>query len=586
MARLGACGHPGEPLFGGHTVLAAPRLTPLENSIIVQTWGRRAPWAGCLALLLGACTGSHRAPPPSTDIEETGFRDAIRALASDDFEGRKPGTRGEEKTVAFLTAKFRKLGLKPTNGDSYVQQVPLVEILAGDDAALSVGGRGAALALHYGTDMVIWTKRVVPTAQLDQSDLVFVGYGIVAPEYHWNDYAGANVRGKTVLVLVSDPGYGSKDPAVFRGTTATYYGRWAYKFEEAARQGAAGVLLIHDSAATGYGWNVVASSWTGPQFDLQKNDDNAGRAAIEGWVTNETGRALFTRAGLNFDSLTATAARPGFKAVSMGLKVDAALHNSIRRLIPPMSLRCCRAGIAGMNSFCTALIGIIWAAIPAAQIFNGAVDNATGVAGLLMLAQSFSRTLPRPDRSIVFAAFTAEEGGLLGSAYYVEHPVFQLRQTAAVLNLDGLHVGGRTRDVMVLGAGNSELEDYVRAAALLRGSRSSPGTPPRTRSLLSFRSVQFRRAWRAGPIVKAGSMTRRAALCGARRSSTITWRTATTNRATNTRQDWDVRGAVEDLTLYYSVGERLANTRRFPRWYPNSEFSSSSGRGRETSDED
>lgn len=552
----------------------------------MQTWGRRAPWAGCLALLLGACAGSHRAPPPSTDIEETGFRDAIRALASDDFEGRKPGTRGEEKTVAFLTAKFRKLGLKPTNGDSYVQQVPLVEILAGDDAALSVGGRGAALALHYGTDMVIWTKRVVPTAQLDQSDLVFVGYGIVAPEYHWNDYAGANVRGKTVLVLVSDPGYGSKDPAVFRGTAATYYGRWAYKFEEAARQGAAGVLLIHDSAATGYGWNVVASSWTGPQFDLQKNDDNAGRAAIEGWVTNETGRALFTRAGLNFDSLTATAARPGFKAVAMGLKVDAALHNSIRRFNSANVIALLPGGDR-RHEF--VLYSAHWDHLgrnSSGAIFNGAVDNATGVAGLLMLAQSFSRTLPRPDRSIVFAAFTAEEGGLLGSAYYVENPVFQLRQTAAVLNLDGLHVGGRTRDVMVLGAGNSELEDYVRAAALLEGREVRP--EPHPEQGLYYLSDQFNFAEHGVPAlyVKAGiDDSARGPVWGqAQLDDYMAHRYH--QPSDKYSEDWDVRGAVEDLTLYYSVGERLANTRRFPRWYPNSEFSSSSGRGRETSDED
>ncbi len=258
---------------------------------------------------------------------------------------------GEDKTVAFLTAQFRKLGLKPGNGDSYVQQVPLVEILAADDAALSVGGRGAARRCTTARTWSSGPSASCPTAQLEHSDLVFVGYGIVAPEYHWNDYAGVNVRGKTVLVLASDPGYGSKDPAVFKGNAATYYGRWAYKFEEAARQGAAGVLLIHDSAATGYGWNVVASSWTGPQFELPQADDNAGRAAIEGWVTNEAGRALFTQAGLDYEaSVSAAAARPGFKALAMGLTVDAAAP----QFHPPLQFRqchcaACRAAIASMN---------------------------------------------------------------------------------------------------------------------------------------------------------------------------------------------------------------------------------------------
>src|SRR6202158_4802851 len=228
-------------------------------------WGVLAP----VGLLLSACAGSgHGLPPPSTDIDETVFRDRVRVLASDDFEGRKPGTPGEEKTVAYLVEQFRKLGLKPGNGESFLQQVPMVESLAGADASLSAAGRNGTLTLAYGKDMVIWSKRSAPQAELRGSELVFAGYGIAAPEYAWNDYAGVDVHGKTVVVLVNDPGYATKDPKVFKGGAMTYYGRWDYKIEEAGRQGAAGVLLVHDAEAAGFGWQVIQSTWMGPQLDL------------------------------------------------------------------------------------------------------------------------------------------------------------------------------------------------------------------------------------------------------------------------------------------------------------------------------
>jgi Zn-dependent M28 family amino/carboxypeptidase len=525
--------------------------------------------------MLGACA-THKGPPPSTDIDETGFRDDVRMLASDEFEGRKPGTRGEEKTVAFLTAQFRKLKLKPGNGDSYVQQVPLVEILAGEDATLSIGGRGGARPLRYRKDIIIWTKRVVPTAQLKQSELVFVGYGIVAPEYHWNDYAGLDVHGKTVLLMANDPGYGSKDPALFRGNSTTTYGRWAYKFEEAARQGAAGVLLIHDTAASGYGWNVVASTWTGPQLELAATDDHAGRAAIEGWVSNDAGRALFAEAGLDFDGLRAAAARPGFQAVAMGLKVDAQVHNSIRRLTSA-NLIAVLPGAQRKQEY--VLFSAHWDHLgrdSSDAIFNGAVDNATGVAGLLMLAQSFGRTRPPPDRSLAFIAFTAGEAGLVGSEYYVENPILPLSRTAAVLNLDGLHIGGRTRDVVIFGAGNSELEEYVRSAALLQGREVSPELHPEQG--IYFRSDQYNFARHGVPALYATAGiddTARGPVWGqAQLDDYLAHRYR--QPGDKYSENWDVRGAVDDLALYYAVGDRLARTRAFPRWFPASEFSAHS----------
>src|SRR6202795_3695348 len=283
-------------------------------------------------LLLSACAGSaHRLPPPSTDIDETAFRGHLRVLASDDFEGRKPGTPGEEKTVAYLVEQFRKLGLKPGNGESFLQQVPMVESLAGADASPYIAGRNGTLALAYGKDMVIWSKRGLPQAELRRSELVFVGYGLVAAEYDWNDYAGIDVHGKTVVVLVNDPGYAAKDPKVFKGGAMTYYGRWDYKVEEAARQGAAGVLLVHDTDAAGYTWSVVQNTWTGAQLALATADGGAGRAAIEGWIQKDAARALFTAAGLDFAAAAAAAAHAGFKATSMGVQADATLHLTVRQ---------------------------------------------------------------------------------------------------------------------------------------------------------------------------------------------------------------------------------------------------------------
>jgi Zn-dependent M28 family amino/carboxypeptidase len=534
----------------------------------------RAAGIGGAIGLLAACAG-HKAPPPSTDIDEIRFRDDVRVLASDDFEGRKPGTPGEEKTVAYVVGELRKLGLKPGSGDSYLQQVPLVEILAGNDAALAVSGRGTVKPLAYAKDMVIWTKRELPEASLHHSEMVFVGYGIVAPEYQWNDYAGVDVHGKTVVVMVNDPGYGTKDPKVFKGNAETYYGRWTYKVEEAARQGAAGVLMIHDAGAAGYAWNVVVNGRTGPQLETVTPDGNATRASIEGWVSAAAAQAMFTQAGLDFGALTGAAARPGFKAITMGLEAEASVHNTVRRFTSP-NVIALLPGTGRKREY--VIYTAHWDHLgrqsvqAGGAIFNGAVDNASGVAGLLMLAQSFSRTRPAAERSIAFIAFTAEEAGLLGSAYYVENPVIPLRQTAAVLNLDAMHIGGPTRDVMIIGSGNSELEEYLRDAALLQGREVHPDPYPEQGWY--YRSDQFSFARSGVPALyaKAGldDSARGPAWGQAQLYDYMVHRYHQSSDKYSA--DWDVRGTLDDLRLYYEVGNRLAHSRRFPRWYPNSEF--------------
>jgi Zn-dependent M28 family amino/carboxypeptidase len=496
-------------------------------------------------------------------------------LASDDFEGRKPGTPGEEKTVAYLVEQFRKLGLKPGIGESFLQPVPMVESVAGADASLSIAGSHATLNLAYGKDMVIWSKSGLPQAELRRSDLVFAGYGIVAPEYAWNDYAGIDVRGKTVVVLVNDPGYATKDPQVFKGGAMTYYGRWDYKIEEAARQGAAGVLLIHDADAAGFGWQVIQNTWTGAQLCLAATDGNAGRAVIEGWIEKDAARALFAAAGLDFAAAAAAAAHAGFKATSMGVQADATLHNSVRQFTSS-NVIAVLPGAGRRREY--VLYTAHWdhlgrdPARPGHNVFNGAIDDASGVAGLMALAQSFIRTKPGAERSIVFMALTGGESGLLGSEYYVVHPVFPLRDTVAALNLDGLRNGGPTRDVTIFGLGNTDLEQYARAAALLQGREVTPEPTPEQG--LYFRSDNFSFANAGVPaLYERGGIddTARGPVWGrAQLDDYIAHRYR--QPSDQYSPDWDVRGALDDLRLYYGVGLRVANTRRFPRWYPNSEF--------------
>lgn len=549
---------------------------------------RRLLWVLTVAGLLPGCNLHPKEPPPSTDIDDTAYGDHVRVLASDDFQGRKPGTPGEDKTVSYLIEKFHKLGLKPGNGASYVQQVPLVQITAAADATLTVSGAGGSRDLAFGKDMVIWSKRAVPEISVTRSEMVFVGYGIVAPEYSWNDYANLDVHGKTVVVLANDPGYASKDPTVFKGNAMTEYGRDAYKFEEAARQGAQGVLLIHDAAAMGYGWNAVAATRGGAQFELQTADASAGRAAIEGWLRNDAARALFSAAGIDFARTAVAAAHPGFKAVPLGLRLDAALHNAIRVFNSQNIL----AIWPGRKSHEYVLYTAHWdslgvdAARAGHNIFNGAVDDASGIAGLLTLAQSFKRTIdPKPDRSIAFLATTAAQPDLLGSQYYVQNPLLPLRETLAVINIDMLINGGRSRDVSILGFGNSDLDEAVRAEALLQGREAHPDPNPQYG--LYFRSDSYSFAHRGVPVLYTQAGIDSAARGPEWGKAQIADYFARRFRqpADQYSADWDVGGAVTDLTLDYRLGMRIAGSRHFPRWYPNSEFRASHHGANPSSDE-
>lgn len=521
-------------------------------------------------LTLSACAGlDTEGQRPSLSAAD--YERHLVALSSDAFEGRKPGTAGERKTLEYLSAEFRKLGLKPGNGDSFLQAVPFVEITAGSDARLRLG----EAELKYLDDMVIWTKRVVPEVSLEDSPLVFVGHGVVAPEYGWNDYAGIDMRGKTAVILINDPGFATADPELFRGKAMTYYGRWTYKFEEATRQGAAGAILIHDDAPAAYPWDTVQNSWSGPQLDMVTPDGNASRPAIEGWITRRAAESLLRASGHDYPQLLQAASRPGFRPLPLAGTASGSLRNAIRRGNSANVV----AVLPGTRHADEYLVYMAhWDHLGRAfgrtgdTIFNGALDNASGTSGLLTIARGFAEARRRPERSIVFLAVTLEESGLLGSAYYVANPIFPLASTVAVFNMDAISWGGPTRDVTVVGAGASELEDDL-ARAAQRQDRVVKEEPTPENGFF-FRSDHFNFAKGGVPAlyIKLGVDDREKGAQWGREQLALFTRNDYHKPSDEFRPGTDLRGGLEDLALLYEIGGRLANDRRFPNWRPQSEF--------------
>ena len=522
-----------------------------------------------LALTLVGCHGASRSTPPPISAAE--YERHIATLSSDEFEGRKPGTAGERKTVDYLVSEFKKLGLAPGNGDSYLQQVPIVEITAGSDATFTLGDT----KLEYGPDVVIWTKRILPEVSITNSPLVFVGHGVVAPEYGWNDYAGVDMRGKTAVILINDPGFATNDAKLFRGRAMTYYGRWTYKFEEAARQGAAAAIIIHDDKPAAYGWGTVQTSWTGPQLDTVSADGNAGRVAIEGWITRAAGDALLRANGRSYDELLIAASQPGFKPIPLAQQASGSLRNLIRRSSSPNVVALLKGSkrpeeyvvyMAHWDHLGKSL------ARGGDNIFNGALDNATGTAGLLTIAKAFSESKRRPERSVVFLAVTLEESGLLGSAFYVQNPIFPLNKTVAALNMDAITWGGPTRDVSVVGYGASELEPYLERAAAKqdRVLREEP-TPENG---FFYRSDHFNFAKVGVPALyfKLGIEDREKGAEWAKAKAAEFTALHYHKPSDEFRPGTDLRGGVQDLELLFDVGATLAREKRFPNWYATSEF--------------
>jgi len=558
----------------------------------------------CLIALLGACGNSSSndtdtvAPPvaakpapallkPTRDghfsaaITAEDFAAHVQRLASDEFEGRKPGTIGERMTTAYLIDQFQRMGLKAGNGTSYLQRVPMIEttLLDRDAITLDVAEGGNAAGEHiekfaYRTDAIVATLQGKGDVELKDSDVVFAGYGVVAPEMSWNDYAGLDVKGKTVLVLINDPGFGNGDESLFRGKTMTYYGRWTYKFEECARQGAAACLIVHDAAGAAYPWDVVINSWSGPQFNLPANEDPEPRVLVAGWLTTDAARRLFAKAGADFDAMKKSADLRGFKPAPLAAKLSTHFRNAIRSAASDNVL----ALLPGTTRADEVIVySAHWDHLGADaagtdHIFNGAVDNGSGLAALLELDDAFAQQQPKPARSILFFAPTLEESNLLGSRYYAGHPVVPLAKTVADINMDMLYIIGRTRDMKIIGYGQSQLDDYLKDALAPLGRRIV--TDAESEKGYFYRSDQLNFARKGVPVLYANAGTDK--LDGGAAAGRAAIDDYTRNRYHKPGDEydphWDLSGVIENVRALYAVGKRLADESTFPQWNDTSEF--------------
>ena len=544
---------------------------------------RRFPIAGSLLMLalLAACQGASDAPAGATGsgdgapavaagIGADTLLAQIERLASDEFEGRAPGSVGETRTVEYLIEQFSALGLEPGNPDgTWVQNVPLVGITPAAGDMLTVSGGGDTTTLEPGADYVAYTKRVVDEVQLD-AEFVFVGYGAVAPEYDWNDFKDVDVSGKILLFLVNDPPSG----VLFGGEAMTYYGRWTYKHEIAAEQGAAGALVIHETGPAGYPWAVIGSSPYGESFDLVADDRNMGRAAVEGWIQRDAAAALFEMAGLNFEAEKAKAAGADFQPVALGVTGRTRVRNTLRTIDSQNVV----ARLPGAGAPDEVVLYVAhWdhlgrdESLDGDQIYNGAADNATGTAGLIELARAFTMGDP-PRRSVVFLAVTAEEQGLLGSRYYGEVPLYPAAQTVAALNMDVLNQWGRTRDMTIVGMGQSGLDDVAGEIATRLGRVLNPDPEPEKG--FYYRSDHFSFARVGIPAFYADPGVDYLDKQGGYGIEKREEYTANDYHAVSdeVKPDWDLTGALDDLTFMYHMGARLAAGDAWPEWSATSEF--------------
>ena len=535
------------------------------------------------ALALAACAAVPPPPPPvmappAPLIDAARMAEHVRVLSSDEFAGRGPATEGERKTVAYIAQQMAAAGLQPggENGTWY-QMVAArrFENVGEPTSSFRLGDWNRPL--DYGAEIVVGTQRPVDRITVTNAPLVFAGYGVEAPERNWNDFAGVDVKGKVLVVLVNDPDFENQAANTFGGKAMTYYGRWTYKFEEAAEKGAAGVLIVHETEPASYGWATVENSWGGPTFDIVRQNPNAERAPVQGWIQRPVAEELFRRAGLDFEQMKAAARQPGFKAVPLGdatFSTDFGVRTTT--VSTPNVLGIVR-GSTRPNE--TIMYGGHWdhlgSGTPDAQgdaIFNGAVDNATGIAAILEIGRAFAQA-PRPERSIVVAAWTLEEQGLLGSEYYAANPIYPLETTVAGFNIDAMEPWGPARDVVVVGYGQSDLEDRLERILAGEGQRITPDPSPQAGYF--FRSDHFPMAKRGVPMLYAdtgqdllegGTAAGEAAAAAYRRDR---------YHQVNDEYDpatWNFAGMVQQARVLYRMGLDLANGRDWPNYRATSEF--------------
>ena len=531
-------------------------------------------------------------PPKSAQdvITTDGLLRHIKTLASDQFEGRGPGTPGENLSVNYIADQFEHMGLKPGNTDGrYVQKVPLVGIATQQDAEMKVTSAGKDIKLKFGEDYVARSVRIVEKPGFD-ADMVFVGYGVVAPEYGWDDYKGMDVRGKVLIMLVNDPPVPDpKNPAkldekMFKGRAMTYYGRWTYKYEIAAEKGAAGVFVVHEwdkktnSGPAGYPWEVARGMMTVENFDLVAKDKNMSRVNIEGWITDTRTKELFNAAGLSFDNIKKAAIRKDFKPVDLKAHAKLDLVQKIRFIDSHNVVGKLEGSDPKLKDeyvIYTAHWDHLGVGLPdekGDKIYNGALDNASGCAGLIEIARAFKSLSRPPRRSILFLSVTAEEKGLIGSKYYAENPIYPLEKTVAIINMDGLNQWGPTRDLTVVGLGQSTLDDVLREAASEKGRVLRPDPEPEKG--FYYRSDHFNFAKVGVPALDPNDgidFIGKPAGWGQKKRDEYTEHDYH-KPSDEIKPDWDLSGAVEDLRLLMTVGYRVANSDKHPEWKPGSEF--------------
>ena len=528
-------------------------------------------------------------PPPAVPlaslpkIDGAAILQTTTVMSSDKFQGRGPGTTGEEITVGYLETQFRNLGLKPGNPDgTYIQKVPLVGITGSETRPLTFAKGSQTVPLKWKDEVVAWSRHVATAASMANSDVVFVGYGVDAPEFNWNDFKDVDVTGKTLVVLVNDPpvpdpanGSGL-DPKTFGGKAMTYYGRWTYKFEEGARKGAAAILIVHETGPAGYPFSVVQGNLN-EKFDLVAPDKNMGRANIEGWITLDAAKKLFAMGGQDYDALKKQALTRDFKPVPLGVKASMAVANKLRTI----DSRNVIAKLEGSDPVLKdeyVVYSAHWdhlgvgAPVNGDTIYNGALDNATGVATVLEIAKALKQAQPQPKRSFLFLMVTAEEKGLIGSEYYSLNPLYPLAKTVANINIDGVNQWGRTKDISVVGLGASELDDYLLQAAQEQGRTITADAEPEKG--FYYRSDHFNFAKQGVPALDPDSGIDYV-------GKSADWGKAKRDEYTDkdyhapsdeVKADWDLSGAVDDAQLLMAVGYRVANADRMPEWRAGNEF--------------
>lgn len=516
--------------------------------------------------------------PVGKEIDQSAFRARVKEISDDKYTGRAPTTPGGRAASQWVADEMARIGLKPANHGSWFQKVPLAEsTLDVDKSSMTLSVNGRAEPFAYKTDEIFWTKKDSPEETIKDSDVVFVGYGVVAPEYGWNDYAGLDVKGKTVVILVNDPGFANPEMGKFNGKAMTYYGRWTYKYEEAGRQGAAAAIIVHETAPAAYPWGVVSGSWSGAQYDLVRPDGGANRTQLEGWITFDAAKKLFSDAGLNYEELRDAAAKPGFKPVDMkGVTLSAKVVSNIKKL----ESRNVAGYIPGAkNPDEYVLYTAHWDHLgekPVAQgedgIYNGAVDNGTGVAGILTIAEAFEKQKNPPDRSILFLSVTAEESGLLGSAYFAADPFVPLNKIVGGFNIDAMLPGPAARDFEIVGYGSSQLEDIVTEKAKARGMYIIGDQHPEAGHF--YRSDHISLAKKGVPMLYGGGgedLVVGGKEAGQARA--MAYRKNNYHKVTDEySSDWDVTGMMQDLELLFMAGQEIAHSGEWPNWYPDNEF--------------